>query len=409
LPIEYEAPTMPATILCLASYFKGGLFIEEAKRLGCYTILLTPEKHAQEDWPRHAIDQLYTVPLPALGKEPDITYTVSYLGREREIHRIVALDDYDVETAAALREHLRLPGIGASQARFFRDKLAMRMQAQACGVLVPEFTSVVNRPRLAEWMARVPAPWVLKPRGEASSMGIRKVHHAHEVWDALNALDDRQTFFVLERFVPGAVYHVDSVVWQGEILAAVAHRYGVPPMAVYHGGGVFASTTLPYGSEEEQALQAINAATVRAMGMRNGVTHAEFIRAEEDGRYYFLEIASRVGGAGIDRLVEHASNLNPWVEWARIEVAALRGEQYHLPPRRWDYGGLIVSLARQEWPDTAAYADPEVCWQLRKAHHVGFVLASPDHARVQWLVSSYIDRIACDFTASQPPMEKAPG
>jgi hypothetical protein len=143
--------------------------------------------------------------------------------------------------------------------------------------------------------------------------------------------------------------------------------------------------------------------------MRNGVTHAEFIRSEQDGRYYFLEIAARVGGAGIDRLVEHGSNINPWVEWARVEVAALRGETYHLPPRRYDYAGLIVSLARQEWPDTGGYHDAEVAWRMVKPHHVGFVVASPDYGRVQWLVSSYIDRIASDFTASQPPMEKAAG
>jgi len=400
---------MTTTILCLASYFKGGLFLEECKRLGINTILVTTEKHAQDEWPFYAIDEFVTLPLPSLGKEPDITYTVSYLARERELHSIVALDDYDVETAASLREHLRLPGIGASQARFFRDKLAMRMQAGMCGVLVPEFSPVINRPRLAEWMERVPAPWVLKPRGEASSMGIRKVQGAGEVWDALNQLGDRQSFFVLERFVAGDVYHVDSLVWEGEILAAPAHKYGLPPMTVYHGGGVFASTTLAHGSDEERSLHAINRATVAAMGMRSGVTHAEYIRAEADGRYYFLEIAARVGGAGIDRLVEHGCGFNPWVEWARIEAARLRGESYHPPALRDDYAGLIVSLARQERPDTSVYDDPEVMWRLHKTHHVGFVVSSPDYGRVQWLVSSYIDRIAIDFTASQPPMEKAPG
>lgn len=400
---------MTHTILCLASYFKGGLFLEECKRLGVRTILLTTEKLAQEDWPWHAIDQFHTLPLPNLAKEPDITFTTSFLAREQEIHRVVALDDYDVETAARLREHLRLPGIGDTQARYFRDKLAMRGQARGCGVLVPDFCSVINRPRLAEWMERTPAPWVLKPRGEASSMGIRKVHGPGEVWDALNALGDRQSFFLLERFVPGDVYHVDSVVWEGEIVAAACHRYGLPPMTVYHGGGVFATTTVPHGGEEECALLAINRATVGAMQMRNGVTHAEYIRAEEDGRYYFLEIASRVGGAGIDRLVEYGRGFNPWVEWARIEVANLRGEAYAPPPLRPDYGGLIVSLARQEWPDTSAYNDPEIAWRLHKTHHVGFVVASSDYGRVQWLVSSYIDRIAVDYTASQPPMEKAPG
>ena len=399
---------MPETIVCLASYFKGGPFIEECKRLGARTVLVTTEKLASEDWPHQSIDLLHTLPLPNLSREPDITYTVSYLGREQEIHRIVALDDYDVETAARLREHLRLPGMGDTQARFFRDKLAMRVQAQAAGVLVPPFSSVINRPRLAEWMERTPSPWLLKPRGEASSMGIRLVYTPQEVWDALNTLGDRQSFFLIERFVPGNVYHVDGLVWDGEIVAVAAHKYGLPPMTVYHGGGVFASTTLPHGGEEEGALLAINQTTVAAMGMKNGVTHAEYIRAEEDGRYYFLEIASRVGGAGIDRLIEHAAGFNPWTEWARIEVAALRREPYHPPTHRGDYAGLIVSLARQEWPDTSAYNDPEVKWQLHKTHHVGFVVAAPDYARVQGLVSSYIDRIAVDYTASQPPMEKAP-
>ena len=122
-------------------------------------------------------------------------------------------------------------------------------------------------------------------------MGIKLVHEAEEVWQALRELGDRQSFFLLERFVAGDVFHVDSVVWDGEICLASVHRYGLPPMTVYHGGGVFASTTMPHGSADEQALHAINRATVQAMGMRRGVTHAEFIRGADDGQFYFLEIA----------------------------------------------------------------------------------------------------------------------
>jgi len=399
---------MPPTILCIASYFKGGQFLEECKRQGCHTILVTTEKMAQEEWPRHAIDEFFMLPLANLTKEPDITFAVSFLARERTIDRIVALDDYDVETGAALREHLRLPGMGTSQARYFRDKLAMRTQARARGVPVPEFVAVVNYPRLSEFMARVPPPWVLKPRGEASSMGIKLVHNADEVWQALRELGDRQSYFLVERFVAGDVFHVDSVVWDGEVRIAAVHQYGLPPMAVYHGGGVFASTTIPHGSPDEQALQAINRATIAAMGMQRGVTHAEFIRGADDGHFYFLEIAARVGGAGIDRLVEHASNVNPWVEWARLELADLRGEAYHLPALRHDYAGLIVSLARQEWPDTSAYNDPELVWRLTKKHHVGFIVASSDYGRVQSLVGNYVDRIAQDYMASAPPLDRPP-
>jgi biotin carboxylase len=57
--------------------------------------------------------------------------------------------------------------------------------------------------------------------------------------------------------------------------------------------------------------------------MVRGVTHAEYIRAHADGRYYFLEIAARVGGAFIADLVEVSTGVNLWREWARIEVCEL--------------------------------------------------------------------------------------
>ena len=399
---------MQPTILCLASYFKGGPFLEECKQQGCRTILVTTQKTEHEEWPRHAIDEFFMLPFPNLARQPDITHSIAYLMRERAIDRIVALDDYDVEIAADLREHFRLPGMGASQARFFRDKLAMRTRAQQMGVPVPAFTSVFHYPALSDYLSRVPGPWVLKPRAEASAMGIKKIHHAEELWQTLGELDDRQSYFLLEKFLPGDVFHVDSVIWQGEVRFAAAHRYGLPPMTVYQGGGVFASSTVEHDSQVEHDLLAINRQVIMAMGLERGVTHAEFIRSEADGRYYFLEIAARVGGAGIDRLVEHASNVNPWREWARTVAADVRGDEYTLPALRRDYAGLVVSLARQEWPDTAAYNDAELVWRLHKRHHVGFVVASHDYARVQTLVSDYATRVAHDFSATAPPLERPP-
>jgi biotin carboxylase len=292
--------------------------------------------------------------------------------------------------------------MGGSTARYFRDKLAMRVQARDEGIPVPDFVHVLNHDDLRDYMARVPGPWVLKPRSEASSMGIRKVDAEQALWPILDELGDRQTYYVLERFVPGDVFHVDSVVWNKHVLFAAASQYGVPPMAVYQGGGVFATSVIPFNSPADQALQALNREVISAMGMVRGVTHAEFIRGE-DGTFYFLEIAARVGGANIDLMVEHATGINPWREWARVELAHLRQEEYVLPPVRHEYAGLVVSLARQPRPDTSAYADPELVWRLDKEHHVGFLVASPSHARVQELIGSYGDRVAADFGAVAPP------
>jgi glutathione synthase/RimK-type ligase-like ATP-grasp enzyme len=395
----------PVTILCLASYFKGSSFLEEAKANGATVLLLTREKTAEEPWPAESIDERFL--MPDLRRRPDIFNAVSHLARSRRIDRIVPLDDYDVETAAALREHLRLPGLGDTAARYFRDKLAMRLQAETAGIPVPPFSPVFSHARLHDFMERVPPPWVLKPRSEAGAMGIKRCESAADVWRWLEQLGDEQSFFHLEKYIPGDVYHVDSLVYDGQVLFAQPHKYARPPLNVAHDGGVFVSRSLPTDSEEGEAILALNTRLLQAFGLEEGATHAEFIRGE-DGRYYFLETAARVGGANIEQLVEAASGLNLWGEWARMEIAAAQGQSYNVTPSQHLYSGILVCLARQEYPDLSAYADPEVVYRMQKKHHAGLVVASSDPQRVVDLLDSYAQRFAADFLAVLPPLDKAP-
>lgn len=142
--------------------------------------------------------------------------------------------------------------------------------------------------------------------------------------------------------------------------------------------------------------------------MVRGVTHTEFILGAEDNRFYFLETAARVGGANIAELVEHATGINLWAEWAAIELGDIRGEAYELPPAESDYAGILICLARQEHPDTSAYDDSEVVWRLDKKNHAGLIVASPDQARIEELLADYSRRFATDFLAYVPPLEEAP-
>lgn len=394
------------TILCLASYFKGGAFLEACKRKGCHVILLTKENLADEAWPSEAIDERFL--MPDLAERSDVIHAVSYLTRTRKIDRIIPLDDFDVETAAALREHLRIPGMGETTARYFRDKLAMRMQAQEKGLLVPEFSSVFNYDELREFMGRVPPPWVLKPRSRAGAMGIRKIGSEAELWGSLDELGDEQSFFLLEKFIDGDIYHVDSIISEREVVFGEVHKYKQPPLAVAHEGGIFASRTLSRDSEEAEELTALNVELMRVLGMLRGVTHAEFIRGREDNRLYFLETAARVGGANIAEMITAATGVNLWAEWVAIELANLRAHDYQLPEYRRDYAGILICLARQSYPDLSAYDEPEVVWRLQKKNHAGLIVASPDPDRVDALLDSYIRRFSDDFLAVAPPLDKPP-
>jgi biotin carboxylase len=387
-------------ILCISTYEKGQAFLSEAARLGCAVTLLTVEKLRHADWPWESLAGFHLMP-EKLTAQQALVY-VTRLMKDTAFDRIVPLDEFDLETAALAREHLRLPGMGQTLTRNFRDKLAMREAARAGGVAVPDFFSVANHHALWKFMQRTASEtggisWLLKPRWSASAIGIQKIEQESDLWPHLERLGDEASDHLLECFVPGEIYHVEGITWNGEVIFAAAHKYGKPPMQTMHQGGVFTTRTLDRDGEEAVALREIHARTLKALGMVNGVTHSEFIRAHADGKYYFLETAARVGGAFIAEVAEFGSGVNPWVEWARIEVALLRGETYTLPPLREEYAGSVICLAKQETPDTSFYDAPEVVYRLHKHHHAGLIVKSPSAERVQELLGWYGEGFLNDF------------
>ena len=170
-------------------------------------------------------------------------------------------------------------------------------------------------------------------------------------------------------------------------------------------GGIFTTRKIPRDSADARALDSINRKVVKALGLVRGVTHTEFIKSSDDGQFYFLETAARVGGANIAETVEASTGLNLWAEWARVEIAG-EDSVYELPPYRDDYAGVIISLARQEHPDLSAYDDPEIVYRLDKIHHAGLVIASKDPARIDQLLNEYSRRFYNDFYTSAPPPDK---
>jgi len=399
----------PLNIICLATYFKGADFINECKAHGCYVILITKEKMLGEDWPRESLDDLIAVPNdagPALFID-----LLAFLARQRRVDRVIALEEFDVVTAALMREHLCLPGLSSSGAKVFRDKVSMAVYSQRAGINVPEFVPLVNTEEVDAYMNRVPGPWVIKPRSDVSAIGIRKVSEPGEVHAAVNEMNEREnlreraSYYVLARFIPGEVFHVDSLVNDGKVVFAGTNKYGRPPMQVAHQGGAYISRTLERGSADEKELLTINKKLIRALGLERGATHAEFIKSEMDGKFYFLEIAARVGGAYIADVLDAASGVNLWREWARLEIQDGKSAA-KVKPLRKEYAGIILSLAKQEYPDTSAYTDDEIIHRVKKRHHAGLIVRSPRLERVNELLDNYGERFVEDFVAVAPPPER---
>ncbi|KEY19540.1 ATP-grasp domain-containing protein [Kaistella antarctica] len=396
------------TIVCISCYYKGYDFIDEMKKLGNRVILIVSESTKEKNWPWHAIDEVYYMPEvePSVWNLDHLVQGFSYLLKGTKIDRVIALDDYDVEKAALLRESFRIPGMGQTTQRYFRDKLAMRQMAKDSYIDIPQFSSIFNDETVNEFVDKIAPPWVLKPRSEASATGIVKIKTKEELWIAIENLGDKRFHFLLESFKPGDVFHVDSLVYDSEICFVSASQYLSPPMEVSHDGGIFRSKTLGKKSPEFIALEEANKKVLKSFGLKHGATHTEFIRGKEDGKWYFLETSSRVGGAHIPDLVEASTGINLWREWARIENAWLNDTPYQLTKPTDLYGGLIICLSRDKNPDCKEFEAPEVYKFLPMDYHVGLVYQSDKSERIKELLDDAAMKINDHHLSIMPPKSK---
>ncbi|MFZ1290285.1 MAG: ATP-grasp domain-containing protein [Melioribacteraceae bacterium] len=398
--------TNPLTVLCLASYEKGFDFLIQCKKLGNRVLLITSQSLMDANWPRDFIDEIFFIPdVQNEWNMENVIKSISYLARTEKIDRIIALDDFDVEKAAKMREHLRVAGMGETTARYFRDKLAMRKKAHEDKISIPNFVHILNYNEINNFLDSNQPPYILKPRSQAGAIGLKKLYSKDEAWETINNLGDDQSYYLLEQFVEGNIYHVDSIIFNYEIKFALAHEYALPPFEVAHEGRVFCSRTVKFGSKDEKSLLKINKQVIKSLGLKKGISHSEYIKSK-DGKFYFLETSARVGGANIANLIEESSGINYWKEWAIIENLKDKDE-YKLQIPKKNYAAILISLAKQEFPDTNSYNDNEVVWKLNKKYHAGLVVASESFDRITELINDYTKRFYEDFFAFQPIKKKA--
>ncbi|MCR9014083.1 ATP-grasp domain-containing protein [Aquiflexum gelatinilyticum] len=383
------------TFLCISNYFKGSAFLIALKKAGNQVYLITSEKLKENNWPREYIDEIFFMPGQDLDWDLEtLLVGVGGLMKGVKIDAIVALDDYDVEKATFLRENLRIPGMGQTTGRYFRDKLAMRMRAQEAGVLVPSFSALFNDEEINHFADTVPPPWVLKPRSEASAHGIIKVYDKESLWQNIHEMGDNRLRYLVEQFKPGDVYHADGLNLDGKNLFCTVSKYLATPMEISQGGGIFRSANVPYGSEDDNSMREANQKVMKAFGMKNGASHTEFIKGRDDGQVYFLETSSRVGGAHLAEMVEGATDINLWTEWAKIEDSVVKGQKYTLPKVKKGYAGIVLTLSKFQDPDLSSFNDPEVCFRVPLDYHAGMIVKSEKHARIRKLLDDYAERLS---------------
>lgn len=390
---------MPLTVCCLMAATKGLYahgFLRRLHERGHRVLVVTRAAALELPWPREWIDGLYGV--EDFADPTRLRDAVAYLARGTRLDRIVGPGEFDIELAAGLREHFRLPGLSLSGAALYRDKLAMRGRAAAAGLPVPAFTGLFHHAEIGAWLDAHPGPWLLKPRTEASATGIQRFTAPGPLWERLHALGDRASHHLLEVFEPGDVYHVDSLVQAHEIRFAQAHRYGTPILQLHREGGVYTTVTLPREASLTRALLDLDRKVLLALGLEQGVTHVEYIRRATDGQLLFLEASARVGAGMIEELVEATSGLDLWGEWADLEVAS-PARPYELPEPRPGYGGLAIVMTGAARPDLGPLAGLGVRASVPKPYHAAALVLGEDPRAVEERVQAVARHMQTHYLA----------
>ena len=294
------------------------------------------------------------------------------------IDRIVPLDDFDLEKASALREHLRMPGMGETTTRHFRDKLAMRVKAQDDGLPVPAFVHVLNddrHPRVLPTRAAAVVP-------EAAASGRRDRHSqdqrrrravggdrgARRRALVLPARRVRRRRRLSRRF--------DRLRARGAGGDAEPVRHAAVRRVALGRRVHDAAASIATSPEARELLVAQRACCWRRSAWCAACRTPNTSAAPTDGSCFSRR--RRASAARTSRSwSKRRPGFNMWAEWAKIEIAGGKAPVRAAARCERDYAGLIVSLARQEAPDLSAYTDPEIVWRLEKPHHAGLIVRSP--------------------------------
>jgi carbamoyl-phosphate synthase large subunit len=289
--------------------------------------------------------------------------------------------DVGVPTMAYVAERLELPGIGYETALNFTDKFRMRDTTKAAGVPNPPFQLVRSRAELVAAAADIGFPLVVKPVANQSSRGVHVIHDPGGLDPAFDEAihHSRNQELIAEGFLDGTEVTVEGYCLGGEPLIAgisdkdhFAHRPEVANRITY-------PADLP--PDTMARIREVNSAVVSALGLRTGVTHAEYMVV--DGEVYLVEIAARGGGSRIH------SHIAPYLAGVRIPELYLDYVMGGTPTARPDGVARAANLAFFAFPpgrvtridgvaEAAALPGVE---ELRLEFSVGDHLVPPDDDR----------------------------
>ncbi|MFF1925211.1 acetyl-CoA carboxylase biotin carboxylase subunit family protein [Streptomyces sp. NPDC058221] len=280
-----------------------------------------------------------TVPehVPMTGRSSRHLEVLSSLSDEQQVlraaercHReagpfdaVFAQSEFDLLTAAAVREQLSVPGPGVQATRLFRDKPRMKEAVAEAGLRVPRFVSVTSVAQVVEFARTCGGAVVAKPRAGAASGGVVVIEPGTDPAAALAGLDLAE--YEAEEHVSGPIWHVDGLRHRGRTCFQLSSQYIGTCFGFTRGEPLASVVRL---DEKADLIGEFAGLCLDALDLRDGPFHLEVIDSA-DGPV-FLEVGARVGGGEIPFVLHDVYGVDLVGDWLRVVIAQAPRT---LPPR----------------------------------------------------------------------------
>ena len=293
--------------------------IEKARSKGIYTIVVSPDG-----------------PYPGLKLADQVCYydvrdeaAILKVAKEEQIDGVITdQTDIAVRTVAYVAENMGLPGIGYATAKLLTDKIMMRDRCMELGIPTIDYKCVSSYEDALEFYRSLDSNAIIKPADNQGSRGVFKIVSEEKLKERFPETIGYSGSgrVVIERFIEGTEFEVDSIVLQHEektLMHADLTPYNIPD--------VFASTTRLYPSVAEKKvlenLLQTNHDVITGFGLKQGVTHSEYIM-DDRGVIYLIEAAARGGGTYIS---SHIAELQTGVDVNDFLLDIALGNRKELP------------------------------------------------------------------------------
>lgn len=238
---------------------------------------------------------------------------ISEFGR---VDHLVAMSEFDLDTAAFLRTKYDIPGMQEEQVQLFRDKVKMKERLVRDHIRVPKFLDFTSLDEVLAFGKDIGYPLILKPKDGAGSIGVKLIASQEEmeaVWPEIDVAN-----YECEEFVAGTIFHIDGLMWNKEPAFLSVSKY-VNSCFDFSQGRPSGSVLINDNAELRAEVTDFAQAALASLGLEKGCFHLELIYQEGEGPV-FLEVGARTGGAEIPYVALELFGVHLCEEAIRMEL-----------------------------------------------------------------------------------------